>query len=149
VPPLRDRKEDIPVLAEAFTRRFAEKTGRRVTEITADDLNRLKSSDWPGNIRELQNVIERAVITSRNERLNLDRALPVSSALPTTHPERGAAAPVRTRRDMEELERANLIQALMQTGWKVSGDDGAAALLEMKPSTLSYRMKALGIQRPA
>ena len=147
VPPLRDRKEDIPLLAEAFTRRISAKIGRRVEAISPADLQRLQASDWPGNVRELQNVIERAVITSRDGRLNLDRALPsmpgVSPPVPPAGPDR-----VRTRREMEDLERANLLLALEQAGWKVSGKDGAAALLGLRPSTLNSRIKALGIERP-
>jgi PAS domain S-box-containing protein len=147
VPPLRDRKEDIPLLAEAFTRRLAAKTGRRIEAISPVDLQRLQASDWPGNVRELHNVIERAVITSRDGRLNLDRALPPMPGAPPPAP---SARPdhVRTRREMEALERANLLLALEQTGWKISGKDGAATLLGLKPSTLNSRIKALGIERP-
>jgi PAS domain S-box-containing protein len=147
VPPLRDRKEDIPLLAEAFTRRLAAKTGRRIEAISPVDLQRLQASDWPGNVRELHNVIERAVITSRDGRLNLDRALPPMPGAPPPAP---SARPdhVRTRREMEDLERANLLLALEQTGWKISGKDGAATLLGLKPSTLNSRIKALGIERP-
>ncbi|MHC4136938.1 MAG: sigma-54-dependent Fis family transcriptional regulator [Planctomycetota bacterium] len=147
VPPLRDRKEDIPLLAEAFTRRIAAKTGRRIDVISPAELQRLQASDWPGNVRELQNVLERAVITSRDGRLNLDRALPpmpgAAPPVPSASPDR-----VRTSREMENLERANLLLALERTGWKISGKDGAAALLGLKPSTLNSRIKALGIARP-
>jgi PAS domain S-box-containing protein len=147
VPPLRDRKEDIPLLAEAFTRRISAKTGRRIEAISPADLRRLQASDWPGNIRELQNVIERAVITSRDGRLNLDRALPSMPGVPPPVPSAGPDR-VRTRREMEDLERGNLLLALEQAGWKVSGTDGAAALLGLRPSTLNSRIKALGIERP-
>lgn len=148
VPPLRERKEDISVLADAFTRRIAAKLGRRIDAITSEDLRRLQTSDWPGNVRELQNVIERAVITSRDGRLNLDRGLPSPEASSLTPSERASGVRVRSCREMEDLERANLFQALEQTNWKVSGNDGAAALLGIKPSTLNYRIKALGIDRP-
>lgn len=146
MPPLRDRKDDIPALAAAFARRVAAKIAREIKPLSAEDIRRLQASDWPGNVRELQNVIERAVITSRDGRLNLDRALP---AMPgTLPPARASGTAVRTSREMEELERANLLQALEQTGWKVSGKEGAASLLGVSPSTLTYRMKALGIRRP-
>jgi transcriptional regulator with GAF, ATPase, and Fis domain len=149
VPPLRDRKEDIPVLAEAFTQRIAAKNGRRITEISVEDLERLQVSDWPGNVRELHSVIERAVITSRGGRLNLDRALPATAGAPPPSPSTTAGAVcVRTSAEMEQLERANLLAALEQASWKISGKDGAAALLGLKPSTLNSRMKALGIKRP-
>jgi PAS domain S-box-containing protein len=149
VPPLRDRKEDIPALVEAFTERICGKVGRKMEAVSQDDLHRLQSSDWPGNIRELQNVIERAVITARDGRLNLDRALPPTAEVP---PVPAAAAStetrVRTCREMEALERSNLLLALDQANWKISGDDGAAAQLGLKPSTLNSRMRALGIKRP-
>jgi PAS domain S-box-containing protein len=143
VPPLRDRKEDIPVLAEAFARRIARKTGRPIEALRAEDAARLRAGDWPGNVRELHNVIERAVITSRN--LNLDRALGGAAPPAPAHPDAGDD--VRTARDLEDLERRNLIRALERTSWKVAGRDGAAALLGMKPSTLHSRMKALGVRR--
>jgi PAS domain S-box-containing protein len=147
VPPLRDRKEDIPGLAEAFTRRIAAKTGRRIEAISPTDLQRLQASDWPGNVRELQNVIERAVITSRDGRLNLDRALPSKPGTPPPVPSAGPVR-VRTSQEMQDLERANLLAALEQAGWKIAGKDGAAALLGLKPSTLNSRIKALAIERP-
>ena len=150
VPPLRERKGDIPILVRAFTERIAAKVGRRIDALSAADLERLATSDWPGNIRELQNVIERAVITSRDGRLNLDRALgpmPVAT-LPTVTLASEPAGRVRTSEEMEAFERANLVLALEQAGWKVSGQEGAAARLGLKPSTLSSRMRALGITRP-
>jgi transcriptional regulator with GAF, ATPase, and Fis domain len=144
VPPLRERKEDIPALAETFARRLARKLGKRI-EIRPDDLRRLRESDWPGNVRELHNVIERAVITSRDGWLDLDRILqPAPVAAPSTETTVGG---VRTRQEIEEIERANIVSALRQAGWKISGADGAAKLLEMKPSTLSSRMKSLKIAR--
>lgn len=148
VPPLRDRKDDIPMLAEAFTRCVAARTGRRIEGLTPSDIERLQANDWPGNVRELQNVIERAVITSRDGRLNLDRALPGVAERGPLSNEPATSADVRTSGEMEELERANILRALERTNWKVAGDDGAAALLDLKPSTLNYRIKALGIQRP-
>ena len=100
-------------------------------------------------MRELQNVIERAVITARDGRLDLDRALPESASAPVAMPLPGEAIParVRTAKELEELERDNLIAALEACDWKVAGENGAAQLLGMKPTTLSSRMKALGIER--
>jgi transcriptional regulator with GAF, ATPase, and Fis domain len=147
VPPLRDRKQDIALLAEAFTQRIGAKIGRRIDRLSPADVARLEASDWPGNIRELQNVIERAVITSRDGRLNLDRAL--GSPAGKRNAEEGPEGRrVRSRDEMERLERDNLLLALERSGWKVAGDDGAARLLGLKPSTLSSRMRALGIKRP-
>ena len=149
LPPLRERGDDIGLLAENFVRRFAQRMGRAIESLSEDCVRRLKSYGWPGNVRELQNVIERAVITSRDGRLNLDRALPESGKISTTEyvsPE-DAAKRVRTAKELDELERSNLIAALEATGWRVAGDGGAAQLLGMKPTTLSSRMKALGIER--
>jgi transcriptional regulator with GAF, ATPase, and Fis domain len=149
VPPLRERGDDIALLAEEFARKFAQKTGRTLAPFTPQCLARLKAYPWPGNVRELQNVIERAVITARDGRMNLDRALPdvpEISALPAAVEE--ASDRIRTVQEIEALERANILRALEACGWRVSGDNGAAQRLGMNPSTLSSRIKALGIRRP-
>jgi transcriptional regulator with GAF, ATPase, and Fis domain len=99
-------------------------------------------------VRELQNVIERAAITSRDGQLNLDRALPEAARESGPREEAGSGA-IRTVREMETFERENILLALEASGWKISGDRGAASLLEMNASTLTSRMKALGISRPA
>ncbi|MBI4527364.1 MAG: sigma 54-interacting transcriptional regulator [Deltaproteobacteria bacterium] len=153
LPPLRERADDIPILASAFIKKFAQPMGREIEPLSEEAVSRLKSYDWPGNVRELQSVIERAVITVRDGRLNLERALPEPPSINTMAfvvkaPEE-KQSPVRTVKELEEVERANLIQALNATGWRVSGKDGAARLLGINPSTLSSRMKALGIKRPA
>ncbi|MGE5307359.1 MAG: sigma 54-interacting transcriptional regulator [Alphaproteobacteria bacterium] len=149
VPPLRERGEDIRQLASFFVNWYAQRMGRLLGPLSEASIRRLQGYSWPGNVRELQNVIERAVITSRNGQLNLDRALPESPKdTPTARrPPDGTSESVRTAKEMEELERQNLIAALTRTGWQVAGDDGAAKLLEMKPTTLSSRIKALGIKR--
>jgi transcriptional regulator with GAF, ATPase, and Fis domain len=151
LPPLRDRGDDIVLLASTFAKRFAQRMGRTVTPPSQECVRRLKGYHWPGNVRELQNVIERAVITSRDGRLNLDRALPetgqggvtASPALPEVTVEQ-----IRTAKELEQLERDNMVRALEATGWKVAGEKGAARLLGMNPSTFASRMKALGIKRP-
>ena len=151
VPPLRDRGEDIVRLATAFVDRFAHRMGRMVAPLSIHDLEHLQSYHWPGNVRELQNVIERAVITAQREQLNLDRALPETVKRPSSNrePEKGLDDfHIRTVKELEELERTNLVHALESTNWRVSGEHGAAKLLEMKQSTLASRMKALGIKRP-
>jgi transcriptional regulator with GAF, ATPase, and Fis domain len=149
VPPLRKRGNDIALLAAAFARKFAQRMGRTIEPLSEDCLRRLKGYSWPGNVRELQNVIERAVITSRDGRLNLDRALPESGKPAAAEPISSEATErrVRTAKELEALERANLIAALETRGWQVAGENGAAQLLGMKPTTLSSRMKALGIER--
>jgi len=150
LPPLRERREDVGVLATAFARKFAQRMGRTLEPLSEDCLRRLHAYNWPGNVRELQNIIERAVITSRDGRLNLDRALPesVNASGAERAPEDERAPRVRTAKELLGLERDNLIAALEVSDWRIAGDNGAARLLGMKPTTLSSRIKALGIERP-
>jgi PAS domain S-box-containing protein len=149
VPPLRERGDDISLLASTFASKFAQRMGRFIEPLSEDCLRRLKAYSWPGNVRELQNVIERGLITSRDGRLNLDRALPESGRVMATEAlsSEGTARRVRTAKELEALERTNLMDALEATGWRVAGENGAAQLLGMKPTTLSSRMKALGVER--
>jgi PAS domain S-box-containing protein len=149
VPPLRERREDIPLLASAFALRFATKMGRAINPLSDASIRRLKVYDWPGNVRELENIIERAVITAQDGNINLDRALPESSSAEVTgDPALPEESPkIRTVQELREQERANIIQALASTGWRVAGENGAAQLLGMNPSTLNSRMRALGIER--
>jgi PAS domain S-box-containing protein len=149
LPPLRERRDDIGLLATALARKLAQRMGRTLEPLSGDCIRRLQAYSWPGNVRELQNIIERAVITSRDGRLDLDRALPESmhamAAAPATGD--GANRRVHTVKEFEELERQNIIAALESAEWKVAGESGAARLLGVKPTTLSSRMKALGIER--
>ncbi|MCX8157845.1 MAG: sigma 54-interacting transcriptional regulator [Verrucomicrobiae bacterium] len=153
VPPLRERLEDIPLLASHFLRLAARRLGMAEPPLSAADVMRLQSYDWPGNVRELQNVIERAVILARGGRLALD--LP-GTELEVAAPQPAGAVPVRsgargilTEAQMRELERENLRAALEATGWRVHGPRGAAALLGIKPTTLASRMQKLGLRRPS
>jgi len=148
---LRERGADVALLARAFVERFARRMGRRLEPPHPDDLRRLQDYDWPGNVRELQNVVERAIILSTGSRLHLPRALP-EAATPVPPPEAAAdagTARILTAQDLEILERANIERALAACGGKISGDKGAAQTLGLAPSTLSSRMKALGIARRA
>ena len=152
LPPLRERPDDIGMLATAFARNFARRMGRRLVPLSDDCVRRLQAYNWPGNVRELQNIIERAMITSRDGHLNLDRALPESvnaaaAALGPVVADKPTAQHVRTAKEFEELERSNIIAALKAAEWKVAGEKGAAQLLGVKPTTLSSRMKALNIER--
>jgi transcriptional regulator with GAF, ATPase, and Fis domain len=149
VPPLRERRGDVGPLAGAFARKFAQRLGRSIEPLSDDCVRRLESYRWPGNVRELQNIVERAVITSRDGRLNLDRALPesVNAVAGAVANDSSTVQRVRTAKELEELERNNIIAALKSTEWKVAGENGAAQLLGVKPTTLSSRMKALGIER--
>ena len=149
LPPLRERRGDIGILATAFAQKFAQRMGRTIEPISGECLRRLQAYSWPGNVRELQNIIERALITSRDGRLNLDRALPesVGAMAATLSTGKDEKPRVRTVKELEELERQNIIAALESADWKIAGANGAAQLLGLKPTTLSSRIKALGIER--
>jgi PAS domain S-box-containing protein len=149
LPPLRERRGDIGALAGAFVEKFAKSLGRTIEPLSADCIRRLEAYRWPGNVRELQNIIERAVITARDGKLNLDRALPESIGVIAAAAAGGEAAAKRvlTAKELEDLERGNIVVALEASDWKVAGANGAATLLGIKPTTLSSRMKALGIER--
>ncbi len=149
VPPLRDRREDIPALAQAFVDKFSRRLGRSIAPLSEPTLARLQAYAWPGNVRELENVIERGVIISTRGVFDIDRALADTSAAeaaPATPT--ATATPILSVAELEALERANTLRALAATGWKVAGADGAAALLKMNASTLASRMRALRIRRP-
>jgi len=149
VPPLRERDNDVSLLARAMVERLARRMGRRLEPPHPDDLRRLQDYAWPGNVRELQNVIERAIILSTGSRLDLHRAMP-ESATPARPPAAGADdAPTRilTAEELASLERVNIERALALAGGKIAGPTGAAQRLGLPASTLSSRMKALGIAR--
>jgi PAS domain S-box-containing protein len=155
IPPLRERGDDVVLLAESFGRKFARRLGRTPVPLTADCKARLRRYAWPGNIRELHNVIERAILTSVDgRRLNLARALPESapSSEATTGPVGVSEAASNEDRilsvtELRDLERANIMRALDAASWKISGADGAAVRLGMNPNTLNSRMKALKIRK--
>ena len=145
VPPLRKRKEDIPLLAQEFVRSAARRFNRSGAELTEGNILVLQGYDWPGNVRELMNVIERAVITSRSGPLRLD--LPHSQRGPMM-----AAAPpdpnvIVPQAEIKRLERENILAALDRADWQVQGPGGAAELLEMRPTTLASRIKRMGLTR--
>ena len=145
VPPLRDRKQDIPLLANAFLTRSLQKLGCSMEPLTAAAIARLTAYDWPGNVRELQNVIERSVIAADGHGPNLDRALPPSTAGASTTT---ASDRVLTIAELQEFEKNNILSALKTCRWKIAGDDGAAKLLGIKPSTLTSRISSLGLKKP-
>ncbi|MCL4178729.1 MAG: sigma 54-interacting transcriptional regulator [Verrucomicrobia bacterium] len=152
LPPLRDRGQDIELLADSFIQRFGRRLGKRIDPLTPNQLRLLRAYDWPGNVRELQNVIERAIILASDSRLQLERAMTGANPPPqppTTVPSVDHEIPrVLTSPQLLELERKNLLRALEICQWKVAGEQGAARLLAVPPTTLSSRMKALGIIRP-
>ncbi len=150
VPPLRERGNDVSLLARTFAERFARRMGRRLDPLHPDDFRRLQDYGWPGNVRELQNVIERGIIFSTGTHLDLNRAMPEIAAAPTL-PVDGDGhreARILSAKELESLERANIERALAACGGKISGEHGAANRLGLPPSTLNSRIKALGIQRP-
>jgi formate hydrogenlyase transcriptional activator len=154
LPPLRDRREDIPPLVHYFVRRFSLKIGRKISRISRETMERLISYSWPGNVRELENVIERAVILSRGIELEVAPDVPpemppvarTQASAPRAAPEEKRAA-VFAPESMDHVERNHILEVLMRTNWRIEGTDGAAALLKLNPSTLRSRMKKLGVQR--
>jgi len=153
VPALRERKEDIPALAAHFLKRIASRRSAPSPILRRRDVDALTAYDWPGNVRELQNAIERAVILGSADRLHIDLAPGARASLGTSAgAEVADDAPSEQPDVVSEDDRlsdmaANIRQALAATGGRVSGPDGAAQLLGIKPTTLASRMKALGISR--
>ena len=140
VPPLRDRREDIPKLIETFIQEFAKAMDKAIDGVAKTSLQMLCDYDWPGNIRELRNVIERAVILANGPILKV--ALP-TDALATAMPLKSPLV------SLEEVERNHIVQVLDSCGWRVRGLGGAAAVLRLNPTTLESRMNKLGIRRPS
>src|SRR5262249_4805936 len=139
---------DVVLLARHFADRFARKMGRKLAPMMASCEDRLASYDWPGNVRELANVMERAVIGARDGRMQLDRAIPLFREAAAQRPLfQSDRAAIGTARELQDLERENIRRALAASAGKVSGPEGAAERLGLKPSTLTSRMKALGISR--
>ncbi|HEX7086179.1 MAG TPA: sigma 54-interacting transcriptional regulator [Vicinamibacterales bacterium] len=137
MPALRERPGDIPILTRCLVDRFARKHQRRIDGIPPAVLDSLAAHDWRGNIRELENVLERAVITTPGPELRLPGPL-------RSDPVDGPA--LRLTR-LADIERAHIVRMLDQTGWRIEGPLGAAAALDLKPSTLRSRMRKLGIRR--
>lgn len=141
VPPLRERKDDIPLLAEHFLKSIALKMGKTFSGISNEAMNRLIQYDWPGNIRELRNVIERGVILSDHTNFRLPELIPHLTSM-ASHAEN------KTHATLKEMEYRHILNILQKTGWKIRGQGGAAELLDIHPSTLDFRIKKLGIQKP-
>jgi len=135
IPPLRGRREDIPLLVWAFVKELGEGMGRSIEKISKKTMDMLQEYPWPGNVRELRNVIERAMILSTRSTLIIDRL--------------GSKDPTQiTNRTLEEIERNHIADVLESVQWRVYGKNGAAEILGLKPSTLQHRMKKLGIEKP-
>jgi formate hydrogenlyase transcriptional activator len=145
VPALRDRRGDIPLLVEYFTHRFGTRAGKRISTIPKATLDALEDYDWPGNIRELQNVIERAVIISEGSELSVD--LRWLSAAPSKVPSTAPTDASARRNPLVEDERSWIEAALEDAMGRVSGPFGAATKLGMPPSTLESKIKVLKIDK--
>ncbi len=150
VPPLRERGDDIVQLAQHFLEQTCKDFGRDVLTLTRAQAVNLKAYGWPGNVRELKNVIERAVILSPGKVLRLDLSMP-GFALTDTAPVATTFAPegVLTEKEMRGYQKQNIVKALEQTNWKVSGEGGAAELLGVRPTTLADRIRTYKIERPS
>jgi formate hydrogenlyase transcriptional activator len=147
VPPLRERREDIALLAEHFVKQAARRMNRPEPQVTKEALRQLAAYDWPGNIRQLQNVIERSIILWAGGPLTFD--LPESGEARSIEPDKTTLRKpaLLTREELKRQERETIAAALQQTNGKIFGPDGAAALLGMKPTTLASRISSLGINR--
>jgi len=142
LPSLRERPSDIPLLVRYFLDKFARKMNKSIRDLSPNARERLLQYSWPGNIRELQNVIERATILARGPLLEIDNALELrldDQDATTTSPALAS---------LEAMERAYILQVLERTGWVIEGEPGAAAILDLNPSTLRSRMQKLNIRKP-
>ncbi len=137
LPPLRERKNDISMLAHFFVDKYAHKMSKKINSIPQSIMDKMQRYPWPGNVRELENVIERAVILSPNESLHIPEL-----QMPNNH-----SAESHKLLPLTELEKSHIIKVLKVTDWKISGEAGAASILEMHPNTLRSRMNRLGIRR--
>ena len=136
IPPLRERKEDIPLLVKYFIMKYGSKIGKRIEKISEKVMDRLQAYQWPGNVRELENIIERAVIVSQGKQLELGDWVPKTGEVQGKQLE-----------TLEDIEREHITDVLQSTYWRVSGKKGAAKILGLKPTTLESRIKKLNIKR--
>jgi formate hydrogenlyase transcriptional activator len=154
IPPLRERREDVPLLVRYFVQIFSRRLNKTVEYVPAEAMDALVNYGWPGNIRELENLIERAVLLSPGKELRV----PISELRPSALTANGnvsadlslfsppaASVSITT---LEEAERQHILRALRHTEWRIAGPKGAAAILGMKRTTLQARMRKLGIRRP-
>ena len=150
VPPLRDRGDDVIVIANKFIENFSIRNRKKLIPLNEKQMDLLRSHSWPGNIRELQNIIERAAILAESGVLDISATLAGVIGTPRKSvTEIADDGRILTKEELVEFEKRNIIKALKATNWKVSGKSGAAALLNMVPSTLSSRIGALGIKMPS
>jgi formate hydrogenlyase transcriptional activator len=156
IPPLRERREDIPLLVRYFVQKISLRLNKTVVYVPADAMDALVNYSWPGNVRELENLTERAVLLSPGKELRVPISELKSAALAGADPSLStsvaslASSPLATSSisTLEEAERLHILRALRQTEWRIAGPKGAATLLGMKRTTLQARMRKLGIRRP-
>ena len=150
VPPLRERGEDIVQLAQHFLVQTCKDFGREVLTLTQAQTENLRTYEWPGNVRELKNVIERAVILSTGKVLRLDLSMPLLKPDSFDAPGKVMMSDdVLTDKEMRDFQKNNIVKAMKQANWKVSGAGGAAELLGVRPTTLADRIRTLKIRKPA
>jgi transcriptional regulator with GAF, ATPase, and Fis domain len=146
LPPLRERAGDIPLLVQYFVQKYGPRVGRRVDEIDPDTLERFLAYSWPGNIRELENITERALILTIGNVLRIDpELLPRSVRVEPRGP--SVSASESASGDLDSVQRQHILDMLRKSHWVIEGSRGAASALGMKPATLRHRMKKLGISR--
>jgi formate hydrogenlyase transcriptional activator len=143
LPPLRERKSDIPLLAHFLVKKYATSIGKSIARISAEALARLDAYDWPGNVRELENIIERAVILAPGPVLDIDPDVFVPRAVGSQFGDREQSSP-----SLEDVERTHICKVLDESSWIIEGPKGAARVLGLHPNTLRSRLKKLGIARP-
>jgi transcriptional regulator with GAF, ATPase, and Fis domain len=162
LPPLRERRDDIPLLVHFLANKFAPRIGKRLDGVSRETMQRLQEYPWPGNVRELENVLERAVILATGATLEVGpHLLPAPAGAPPAEeparPEGAGDAPVaaaapqaagQPQPSLEAVERAYILTVLRQTNWLITGPRGAAKVLGLHANTLRNRMKKLGITRP-
>lgn len=145
LPPLRERLEDIEPLTQHFLHQFAAKMHCELFKLTDDDIKKLQSYSYPGNVRELQNIVERAIILARCNRLNFTMPQVLNRMIVSEFEEKDVRKSILTYQELRVLERENIIHSLQKTNYKIYGKDGAAHILGSKPTTLISRIKALEI----
>ena len=143
IPPLWQRKEDIPILIRHFVNKIGQKVGKRIKHISKADIKVLQDYDWPGNVRELENIIERAIINSTEEKLLIDQDQLKSSIRRDFQ-----SSEIKTSNSFNETQKNLIISVLNECHWKINGEDGAAQKLGLPPSTLRSKMKKFHIERP-
>ncbi len=146
VPPLREREGDVELLANAFISKISRKKALKMKPLSKADINKLYAYQWPGNIRELQNILERAIILSNQGEITLNHLLPTG---PDKKQESNSGNEILTDAMIRQLEKENIIRALNLTQWKISGKDGAASLLNLPRTTLASKIKKFAIRRIA